>query len=407
MGGGRCLTSSKPSCPSYSLASIKPPAARPCLPLYAVSPNSPAFPCPPPPSSSPYRPRRFAPLCGCPRRWRGSGDGRPRFGHCPPLLAAGAACAGGWPFLAQPSRLRRPRLGSGWTRSLALARFRLGRCPRRPRGPVPACGRQSGPRGERRRTVRLPAAPENLPRGSAPRNGAASARAHCGSGRFSAASVGGLHLMPPLHSARAMPSLTRVVQIRLTADFQRRLSVRAFPGRFLGSFRRFGGYGCPARLHFTQKSAPEDAARPPATRPEPFRCAKISGPLAFRRPPCLARTHDRARHRPERADAFGTGGGSCGPPRYGLPILGHFYNLDLRPSLARNAPAHLRAREIPALAARKTAVPYASPGAGAAEGTARLRRAPFFRPLGRSRIYDAQGRCGLRSTAPDEQPKTS
>jgi len=37
---------------------------------------------------------------------------------------------------------------------------------------------QSGPREERRRPARLPAAPENLPQGSAPRNGAASARAH-------------------------------------------------------------------------------------------------------------------------------------------------------------------------------------------------------------------------------------
>ena len=63
----------------------------------------------------------------------------------------------------------------------------------------------------------------------------------------------------------------------------------------------------------------------------------------------------------------------------------------IKTSLARNAPSHLRAREIPDLAARKTAVPYASPGAGAAEGTARLRRAPFFpapRPVA---FYDAQG----------------
>jgi len=53
-----------------------------------------------------------------------------------------------------------------------------------------------------------------------------------------------------------------------TADFQRRLSVRAFPGHFSGSFRRFGGYKCPPRLHFTQKMPSKGAARPPATRPE-------------------------------------------------------------------------------------------------------------------------------------------
>ena len=39
----------------------------------------------------------------------------------PPLARRCAACAGGWPFLAPPSRLRRPRLGSGWN-SLAGAR---------------------------------------------------------------------------------------------------------------------------------------------------------------------------------------------------------------------------------------------------------------------------------------------
>ena len=42
-----------------------------------------------------------------------------------PLARLGAACAGGWPFLAPPSRLRRPRLGCGWNslavRSLASA----------------------------------------------------------------------------------------------------------------------------------------------------------------------------------------------------------------------------------------------------------------------------------------------
>jgi len=45
----------------------------------------------------------------------------PASATAPPLARRGAACAGGWPFLAPPSRLRRPRLGSGWN-SLAGAR---------------------------------------------------------------------------------------------------------------------------------------------------------------------------------------------------------------------------------------------------------------------------------------------
>jgi len=45
----------------------------------------------------------------------------PASATAPPLTRRGAACAGGWPFLAPPSRLRRPRLGSGWN-SLAGAR---------------------------------------------------------------------------------------------------------------------------------------------------------------------------------------------------------------------------------------------------------------------------------------------
>jgi len=44
----------------------------------------------------------------------------PASATAPPLTRRGAACAEGWPFLALPSRLRRPRLGSGWN-SLAGA----------------------------------------------------------------------------------------------------------------------------------------------------------------------------------------------------------------------------------------------------------------------------------------------
>ena len=46
---------------------------------------------------------------------------RPRFGHSPAACASGRGLRRGLAFLAPPSRLRRPRLGSGWN-SLAFAR---------------------------------------------------------------------------------------------------------------------------------------------------------------------------------------------------------------------------------------------------------------------------------------------
>ena len=167
------------------------------------------------------------------------------------------------------------------------ARLRLGQGPRRSRGPVPASGRQSGPREERRRPARLPAAPENLPQGSAPRNGAASARAHCGSGRFSAASVGGLHLMPPLRSAFVPTRFAVRTHLRAPhkpaedGGFALALVRPRLPSPFFVQNRSLWGRKWPPRLNFAQKTGSEGAARPPATRPEPFRFAKNSGPLAF------------------------------------------------------------------------------------------------------------------------------
>ena len=184
------------------------------------------------------------------------GMAAPASATAPPLTRRGAAFAGGG-----PSSPRRHACGvhggaPGGARSHSLARLCLGQGPRQPRGPVP-CG-QSGPRGERRRTVRLPAAPESLPQGSAPRNGAASARAHCGSGRDSAASVGGLHLMPPLPSARATPSLTRAAQIRRG----RRICAGACPSApskpiFWAKSVAFGPMEAPAPQFSPKKRAPK------------------------------------------------------------------------------------------------------------------------------------------------------
>ena len=62
------------------------------------------------------------------------------------------------------------------------------------------------------------------------------------------------------HATRSGLAYARRSNPPRTADFQRRLSVRAFPSRFLGSIRRLGGYEGPPRLHFTQKPASEGAA---------------------------------------------------------------------------------------------------------------------------------------------------
>jgi hypothetical protein len=161
-----------------------------------------------------------------------------------PLARLGAACAGGWPFLAPPSS--RHTSWSGSTAGLRVelarpdslrgrdfARLRLGRCPRRPRGPVPfgpdSLRGRDGPREDRRGSSRRSAAlfrPAGFGWGRA---------LGCGTRQLAASPT------PPPIRARAKPSLTRVVQNRLTAVFHRRLSVRAFQDHFSGSFGRFGG----------------------------------------------------------------------------------------------------------------------------------------------------------------------
>ena len=92
---------------------------------------------------------------------------------------------------------------------------------------------QSGPREDRRGSSRRSAAlfrPAGFGWGRARR---------CGTRQPAASPT------PPPIRAQATPSLTRVVQIRLTADFQRRLSVRAFQGHFLVKIGRFWAYGGP------------------------------------------------------------------------------------------------------------------------------------------------------------------
>ncbi len=192
-----------------TLSPLRPPCSSPhcagCFPPAPASPHSPALLAPlrrarlKPPLGRPLaRPLRGLP-CPVPQgaalraavddprsASRRSGDGRPRFGHSP---AAGAA----WRGLRRGLAIPRPAVipthfvvgihgrAPGGTRSHSLARL----APRAlPSAFTRACARlrqvrrlPDGPREERRRPARLPAAPENLPQGSAPRNGAASARA--------------------------------------------------------------------------------------------------------------------------------------------------------------------------------------------------------------------------------------
>ena len=126
-----CLTFLFP----FRRAFLKPPCAAATLPPFARLP--------------PVRaalPRRYA---GPSLRCASLGDSRPRFGHGPAAGAAGRGLRRG--RLSSPLARLRVELARG-----ALARLRLGRCPRRPRGPVPFG--QSGPREDRRGSSRRSAA---------------------------------------------------------------------------------------------------------------------------------------------------------------------------------------------------------------------------------------------------------
>ena len=162
----------------------------------------------------------------------------PASATAPPLARRGAACAGGWPFLAPPSRLRRPRLGCGGNSlvptlfevgtSLAL---RLGRCPRR-----------EDRRGSSRRSAAL-FRPAGFGWGRARR---------CGTRQLAASPT------PPPIRARATPSLTRVVQIRRG----RRISNAACPSApskaiFRALSGALGAINAPRALFSPSKRSPK------------------------------------------------------------------------------------------------------------------------------------------------------
>ncbi len=195
-----------------------PPCARPSFPPSAATSSSP--PCaaatlPPFARLPPVRaalPRRYAgpslrfaslggwppPLRPRPRRWRGVARPAPGAGHSSPRRHA--CGVHGW--------------APGGTRSLALARLRLGRCPRR-----------EDRRGSSRRSAAL-FRPAGFGWGRA---------LGCGTRQLAASPT------PPPIRAQATPSLTRVVQIRRNGGFPTPLVRPRLPRPFFGLFRALWG----------------------------------------------------------------------------------------------------------------------------------------------------------------------
>ena len=170
------------------------------------------------------------------------GMAAPASATAPPLARRGAACAGGWPFLAPPSRLRRPRLGSGWN-SLAGARspcasgFALGvKIGGVLRGVLP---RSLG----RLRRLR----PAGFGWGRARR---------CGTRQPAASPT-----PPPIRARpdtlRGRGSLTRVVQIRRNGGFPTPLVRPRLPSPFFVKIGRSGAVNGPRALNFAKKRAPK------------------------------------------------------------------------------------------------------------------------------------------------------
>jgi hypothetical protein len=98
------------------------------------------------------------------------------------------------------------------------------------------------------------------------------------------------------------------------ANFQRCLSVRAFRDHFSGFFGRFGAYNGPRALISPSKRPPQALQGRLQLAPSVPQGEKL-GATCFSASSCQARTQDRARHRPDRASAFGPGVVPVGTPR--------------------------------------------------------------------------------------------
>ena len=164
------------------------------------------------------------------------GMAAPASATAPPLARRGAACAGGWPFLAPPSSRH-----TSWSGS--TAGLRVDSLPDTLRGRdalASACGEKIGGvlRGGFSRAL-LAAC------------GGSALRASGGGARWDA-----VRGTPPRTNPASDPRSSRLASRSgltyarrtkppRTADFQRRLSVRAFQGHFLVKIGRFWAYGGP------------------------------------------------------------------------------------------------------------------------------------------------------------------
>ena len=99
-----------------------------------------------------------------------------------------------------------------------------------------------------------------------------------------------------------------------TANFQRRLSVRAFQGHFSFKIGRFGAYNGPRASILPKKRPPKALQGRLQLAPSVPQGGKL-GATCFSASSCQTRTLDRARHRPDRASAFGPGVAPVGAPR--------------------------------------------------------------------------------------------
>ncbi len=232
---------------------------RPCFPPAPLPPMRPTFlspPCAAPSSSPPCAAATLPPFArlspvraALPRRYAGPSLRFASLGGWPPPLRPRPRRSRGWARPAPGAGLPRPAV----TPSASTAGLRVELARRRSLACASgvALGGHAGlcPAGKAAR-VKI----GGVLRGVLPRSSAL--RASGGGARGDAVRGSPPRAQPRLRSALGLrPRLRASFKSAETADFQRRLSVRAFPDHFSGSFRRFGGYKCPPRLHFTQKMA--------------------------------------------------------------------------------------------------------------------------------------------------------
>ena len=218
--------------------------------------------------------------------------------------------------------------------------------------------------------------------------------------------------MPPLQGARHDPlrgrdSLTRAAQTRRG----RRICAGACPSAPSKPIFRSKSFAqgpkWPPLAEFCPKNGLRRRSKAAGNSSRAFSLRESLGTTCFRRPACQARTHDRACHRPDRANAFGTGVGPCGPPRYGLPISVHILTApNQNPRSARRAPVSPECDFFLPRGREPGPRPTPHPLRGAAEDAVRRWRTPGSSSPRSGRPTAHMGRGVLRSTAPDPQPGT-